>query len=246
MPSPVTDLSRRQVTMGLVGMATARALAPALSLALPLTGSLILAPAAPAQAAVQPMPVAPLARKFNVFHGKDTIGHHQFSVVPGARAGDWEVAVDINLRIDLWLFGQITYVHSSRETWRDGRIAQLESRTNDDGDVCAVSGRTAGDGFRLTGPSGQVDAPGNLMTSNGTWSESICRQNRIIDATGGTVVGLVATPEGVAETGSDGPARAYQVTCPMIAGSFWYDAAGLWMRSRLIRSGYKIDYVLAG
>jgi hypothetical protein len=32
----------------------------------------------------------------------------------------------------------------------------------------------------------------------------------------------------------------------MIAGSFWYDTAGLWMRSRLVRRGHKIDYVLAG
>jgi hypothetical protein len=242
--------------MGLIGLATARALTPAFSLALPLTGSLILAPGGAAKAAGQAIPQAPLARKFNVFLGEDAIGHHRFTVTPGARAGDWEVAVDINLLIDLGWFGEITYVHSSRESWRGGRIVQLESRTDDDGDVCSVSGRAAGDKFRLAGPSGPVDAPGHLMTSNGTWSESICRQSRIIDATGGTVVELVAIPEGVAETGlgspgsdgseSGGPARAYQVTCPMIAGSFWYDTAGLWMRSRLVRRGHKIDYVLAG
>lgn len=243
MASPVADLSRRKVAMGLIGLATARALA------LPLTGSLILAPGGAAQATGQAIPQAPLARKFNVFFGDDAIGHHRFTVTPGARAGDWEVAVDINLLIDLGWFGEITYVHSSRESWRDGRLVQLESHTDDDGDLCSVSGRAAGDRFRLAGPSGPVDAPGDLMTSNGTWSESICRQSRIIDATGGTVVELVAKLEdrtGDKTSGAAGGARAYQVTCPMIAGSFWYDTAGLWMRSRLVRRGHKIDYVLAG
>src|SRR3546814_9868298 len=77
--------------------------------------------------------------------------------------------------------------------------------TDDDGDACSVSGRADGDGFEVSGPKGLVMAPGHLMTSNGTWSESICRQSEIIDATGGTVVELVAIPGGVAETGLDSP-----------------------------------------
>lgn len=239
----MSSLSRRQLTVGFLGFAALRTAAPALGLALPL-----LAPRA-AGAATPSVPDVALTRTFNVFWGKNAIGSHRIEVMPAGGPGDRDVAVDINLLIDLGWFGEITYVHSSRETWRSGRIVRLESHTDDDGDICSVIGRAAGDRFEVSGPKGLVKAPGNLMTSNGTWSESICRQKRIIDATGGTVVDLVATLEdktGNEAAGAAAAARAYQVTCPMIAGSFWYDAAGLWMRSRLVRSGYKIDYVLAG
>ena len=239
----MSGLSRRQLTVGFLGFAALRTAAPVLGLALPL-----LAPR-PARAAMPSVPDVAVSRTFEVFWGKDAIGSHRIEVTPTGGPGDRDVAVDIDLLIDLGWFGEITYVHSSREAWRGGRIVRLESNTDDDGDVYSVSGRAAGDGFEVSGPRGLVKAPGNLMTSNGTWSESICGQKRIIDATGGTVVDLVARLQdraGDEGDGSAGLARAYQVTCPMIAGSFWYDAAGLWMRSRLVRSGYKIDYVLAG
>lgn len=240
----MSGLSRRQLTVGLLGLAALRTMTPALGVALPL-----LAPRPARGGAAPAIPDVALSRTFDVFWGKDAIGSHRIEVTPTGGAGDRDVVVEIDLLIDLGWFGEVTYVHSSREIWRGGRIIRLESHTDDDGDVYSVSGRAAGDGFEVSGPRGLVKAPGNLMTSNGTWSESICGQNRIIDATGGAVVDLVAKLEdgtGHEADGSTGRVRAYQVTCPMIAGSFWYDAAGLWMRSRLVRSGYKIDYVLAG
>ncbi len=63
----------------------------------------------------------------------------------------------------------------------------------------------------------------------------------------GAVVDLRATPDGSRTATTDAgeeTARAYDVACPMIKGSFWYDEAGLWMRSSLIRGRTKIDYFL--
>jgi hypothetical protein len=230
MDNIVTDLGRRRFAIGFVG----------------LTAALLLPGARPAHAASLPAPSDPIARRFNVFWDKDAIGVHQIKITPAA-FGAWDVQVDIDLRFDLGLFGAIDYRHASQERWRDGRIVALEARTDDDGKVAEVTGRASGRSFRLEGPEGMAEAPGNLLTSNCAWSEAICHQSEIIDATGGTVVGLVATPEGsyttITASGRE-MARAYQVSCPMIAGSFWYDAAGLWMRGRLVRQGEKIDYFL--
>jgi len=231
MDNIVTDLGRRRLAIGFLGLAAA----------------LVLPGARRARAAPLPAPPAPIARKFNAFWDKDPIGVHEIKVIPAASSGGWDVQVDIDFLIDLGLFGEITYRYTSRESWRDGRLAALETRTDDDGDVSEVTGRAAGNRFRMAGPDGQFDAPSDLLTSNSAWSEAICRQSEIIDAGSGTVVDFMATPEGFRTTSTAtglATARAYQVTCPMIAGSFWYDQAGLWMRGRLDRRGEKIDYFL--
>lgn len=193
-------------------------------------------------------PDALIQRKFRAFWGKDPIGTHDITVTPGTGAGDWEVAVDIDMLVDLGMFGEIAYRHTGRETWRDGRLATLESQTDDDGERYGVTGRATGDYFRMEGPGGPFEVAGDLLTSNSAWSEAICQQSEIIDATAGTAVGLVASFDRTTMANSaDGPqmVRVYQVISPMVAGSFWYDPAGVWMRSRLERSGEEIDYVLS-
>jgi hypothetical protein len=224
------------LTIGAFGLAALRAMPPA-ALSFSAFSGLGIARAAA-------IPDIAVSRKFNVFWGKDAIGTHMVSVTPAGAPGDREVAVDIDMLVDLGMFGEITYVHSSREVWRDGRIVELESRTDDDGDIVEVSGLAKGDYFLLQGPGGPFEAPGHLLTSNCAWSEAICHQSEIIDATTGTVVGLVAKPHGNQTDPAAGPVRGYKVICPMVAGSFWYDTGGLWARGTLERSGEKIDYFL--
>lgn len=226
------SLDRRQFTTGLLGLAASAAI----SVPMPL--------AATSRAA----PDRPITRKFKVFWKGDAIGFHAFSVAPSGRPGDWDVVVDIDFLIDLGWFGEITYRHTSRETWRGGRLASLESRTDDDGDVSNVTGAAAGDYFRMQGPNGAFETPGNVLTSNSAWSEQVCREQRIIDATAGTLVGLIASLDGTGYAfalGQQHPARIYQLISPIVAGSFWYDDDGIWIKGLLQRRGQEIEYVLA-
>lgn len=226
------SLDRRQFTTGLLGLAASAAVPVAKPLA-----------AAPLTA-----PDRPIARKFKVFWKGDAIGTHAFSIVPSGRPGDWDVIVDIDFLIDLGWFGEITYRHTSRETWRGGRLASLEGRTDDDGDVSNVTGAAAGDYFRMQGPNGAFETPGNVLTSNSAWSEQVCRERQIIDATAGTLVGLVASLDGIGYAfalGQQHPARIYQLISPIVAGSFWYDDAGIWIKGLLQRRGQEIEYILA-
>lgn len=231
MDKILTDPGRRRFVAGVLGLSAALSLPGGRS---SLASSLAI-------------PDQPVARRFNVFWDKDLIGTHEIQVRPAGTAGDWDVTVEIDFFIDLGLFGEITYRHKSRESWRDGRIVELTSHTDDDGDVVMVVGRAAGADFRIKRPDGTAEIPGHLVTSNSAWSEAICRQSRIIDAITGAVVEFAAKPDGARLTSTASGqelARAYQITCPLIAGSFWYDAAGLWMRGRLDRKGEKIDYFL--
>lgn len=228
---PLSFTSRRSFTFGLAGLAA----------------SLMLPTPRPSRASPLPGPKYPIARRFDAFWNGNAIGSHEFSVTPTGGPGDCDVAVEIDIRVDLGWLGEVSYRHTSREAWRSGRVITLESWTDDDGEVFAVTGAAAGDYFRMDGPGGPFEASGALLTSNSIWSERICEESEIIDATAGTVIGLVASPGGTAYAMASGDvqlARIYQVISPIIAGTFWYDEAGIWMRGQLVRSGVKIDYVL--
>lgn len=226
------SLDRRQFTTGLLGLAAS---------------AFISAPQ-PLAATSHAAPDRPITRKFKVFWKGDAIGFHTFSVAPSGPPGDWDVVVDIDLLIDLGWFGEITYRHVSREMWRGGHLARLESHTDDDGEISHVTGAAAGDCFRMQGPNGAFETPGGVLTSNSAWSERVCRERQIIDATAGTLVGLSAALDGTGYAFADGeqrPARIYQLISPIVAGSFWYDEDGIWIKGLLQRRGQEIEYVLA-
>lgn len=202
----------------------------------------------PLHAAHLPGPKYQIARRFNAFWNGQPIGSHAFTLKPTGDPGDYDVAVDIDIRVDIGVFGEIVYRHTSREAWRAGHVVSLESWTNDDGERFAVTGVAVGEDFRMIGPTGPFLAPGDLLTSNSAWSEAICRESMIIDATAGELVGLVASlhrTDYAFVEGETHRARVYRVISPIIAGSFWYDENGIWMRGELLRSGERIDYVLA-
>lgn len=226
----VPDLGRRRFAVGLLG----------LSVVLMLPGG------RPAAARSGLAPELPVSRRFKVFWDKDPIGVHAIEVRPSGDR-DWEVEVGVDFLIDLGLFGKVSYRYTSQESWRDGRLVELVALTDQDGKITRVKGRASGRRFRLEGPDGLTDAPGDLLTSNSAWSEAICRQREIIDTASGTVVEFAATPEMLHTAamvhGLDS-ARVYRVISPIVTGSFWYDAAGLWMRGRLNRKGEPIEYIL--
>jgi len=110
MDNIVTDLGRRRFAIGFLG----------------LTAAFLIPGARGSRAASLPAPPGPMARKFNVFWDNDAIGHHQIKITPGDTPEIWDVQVDIDLEIDLGLFGTVAYRYAGRERWQDGRIVALE------------------------------------------------------------------------------------------------------------------------
>ena len=95
---------------------------------------------------------------FAVFRGDSPIGHHRLSF---ERAGeDLLVNVDIELKVKFAMFTLYDYKHRSRETWRDGRLVGLDTKTNDNGDKFFVRAAATQDGlerFRLEMEDALID-----------------------------------------------------------------------------------------
>lgn len=202
----------------------------------------------PVRGAGAQAPPRALDLEFRALWGNKQIGTHRIAVTPEGEPGNWRVQVVMDIKVSLGWFGEITFKHDCREVWQDGRIVELRSTTDDDGDVFSVNGEARGADFALEGPGGPFIAPGDLLTSSSAWSEAVCRQDRLIDATHGSIIGVVAdlvgerqveTPRGAMQ------ARRYDIVSPLISGELLYATDGDWIGGQLHRKGQKIDYVLA-
>lgn len=87
----------------------------------------------------------------------ELIGSHSLAVTETGDAVTMAIRIDIAVRVlGIRVF---VYEHENRETWRNGRLASLESRTNDDGDAHHARVRAEGDRLMIDGSSHQGPAP---------------------------------------------------------------------------------------
>lgn len=185
---------------------------------------------------------APIA--FTIQRDGSPIGTHH---VRFRRDGD-DLIVDIDIRLEVRLafVTLFRYVHSARETWRDGRLVAFASRTDDDGQRFEVRARATEDGLLVEGSGGSYLAPPGTMPSS-YWNAAMVRQARVLDSQTGRLIEVAATPLDVAvQAASAGarPARVYRLTGD-ISGELAYGPDGDWVALRFAARGSDIAYIRA-
>ncbi|HMZ01442.1 MAG TPA: DUF6134 family protein [Burkholderiaceae bacterium] len=66
------------------------------------------------------------------------IGRHRFELAGDPASGEWTVKSQADYDVKLLGLSVYTYRHSATERWRAGCLAQLDARTDDNGDVTSV------------------------------------------------------------------------------------------------------------
>lgn len=131
--------------------------------------------------------------EFAVIRGGSPIGTHRVEV---DNAGD-ETRVHVTIALDV-SFGPVSlykYRHDSRETWRDGRLLSLESHTDDDGDILAVSATSTIAGLRVTGAGGTFTAPANTVPTS-YWNPALTADRPLLDSQVGRLLEVARVPLG--------------------------------------------------
>lgn len=203
---------------------------------------------APLLGVCRPMPACAAAfrdlRFRALLHGSQ-VGQH--SVVFRADGSRLRVTTHIDITVKVLFFTAFSFRHDAEEVWEAGRLASVESTTEDNGTALKVSGYAAADGFRIIGADGPFLASAKLLTSDTLWDSQLVRQSRLIDVQHGGEVGLVAkllgeepveTPQGQMR------AKRYQIITPHYAGSLFYDAGGRWVKGLIEQQGEILEYAL--
>lgn len=191
------------------------------------------------------LPAITSSRRFSVLYKGARIGAHTIGYSPAT--GEIRVSTEIHLLVKVAFFTAFAFDHRSEETWRDGRLASLDSETLEHGETLHVHGVATPDGFRVQSKSGPAIVSAQTLTSNSLWTPAVLEQKTLVDAQHGGVIGVSArrlADEQIVVGASQVPVTRYTFITPYLAGNIWYDAQDLWVRGEFERDGAKIQYQL--
>jgi hypothetical protein len=205
---------------------------------------LAVAPTGPAIAKnVDPVKLYGNEIRFDVLRDGDKVGAH---VVRFARDRDTLfVHSKFDLAIRLLGFTIYDYRYVSRALWRDGRLIELEARTDDDGKEHWVRAGVDGEGLEVNGPAGRFVAPMDVLPTN-HWNAVVLGSDRVLNTLTGNLnrVEIVDLGDAVVETAAGRRAARHFRYTGELETEVWYDARGRWVKLRFqAKDGSTIDYV---
>jgi hypothetical protein len=207
-------------------------------------GALVgLLPAQPRRATAQ-LGRVPENRIFDVLLKGYRIGQHAMTFAP--QGNGFRATTHLELKVKLAFITLIDMRHESRELWQDGRLIELESVTDEDGDVFEVAAAATENGIRVQSESGTIVAPPDSRTSNAIWDVATMRQSELIDARNGGIIGLVAEALGedtIKDSGRKVTAMRYRGITPDAAAQLWYSGEQL-VKVGLEVRGETVEYRL--
>lgn len=186
-----------------------------------------------------------LVLDYRVLRDGFEIGRHK---VAFRHDGDAVMTVETEIRISVsFLFITLySYRLDARETWRGDRLVGLDSTTDDDGDLYAVSAVAEGDGLRVEAGAKSWTAPATVVPSS-LWRREMARGSLLIGVEQGEAIAVTFEEIG-RETVT---ARGAEVSATKVVVSgelerrLWYDDDGILVHLRLIaRDGSLITYAL--
>jgi hypothetical protein len=204
----------------------------------------------PSPSTANPLGVASAAAKpvetytYTIRH--ETLGVIGTHVAQFRRNGE-ETLVHVRIDLDVRLAFVRLYRFEShgREVWRDGRLIDLETVTNDDGRMIKVSARAAGDVLVIDGPAGRMVSDGGVNTTN-LWNASQLMVSHLVEPTSRNLYRVDITDRGedhIRWLDRLVPTHRYSISGE-IEGELWYANDGTWLQFDFRKNGSTLRLAL--
>lgn len=165
--------------------------------------------------------------RFRVLLDAAEIGTHTFRVTE--RGSGRSVESNASFKVKLLFIDAYTYAHEARERWQGDCLAQLDARTDDNGERVTVRGAHRGTHFEVVGG---VPLPGCVM-SFAYWNPAMLEQPRLLNVQTGELTEVRIEPLGeetLSVRGAPLNARRYAVHAPTFRVDLWYAADASWVQ----------------
>jgi hypothetical protein len=183
------------------------------------------------------------ALDFAIRRGDSDIGRH---VIDFRRDGDrLHVEIDIDIAVSVLFMTVFSYRHHNHEVWEDGRLMAIDTRTDDNGERYAVTGRAVADGFAVEGAAGSFVAPADIIPTS-YWSPATMHRSVLLDTQHGRLLDVAITPMGPEQIDTvRGFAEAvrYDMSGDLDL-TLWYTPAGEWVKIAFDARGERVEYRL--
>jgi hypothetical protein len=194
---------------------------------------------AQAAQALQPGPL-----NFTVYRDGSEIGTHKIDI--RREGADTRVDIKTDVAVKLAFITVYRFEHQGRETWREGRLVFIESKTDDDGKDKWLKGEANGKGLEIAGSAKAYTADPAIIPAS-LWNPKIVKQGHILNTLDGSKMAVTIKDLGEEKIKAYGkaiPARHYSVT-GQLERELWFDADGTLVQVRFKGSDKSdIRYVL--
>lgn len=184
--------------------------------------------------------------RFVVYLNDREIGHHRFST--GFRDGHKIIKSRASFKVNFWIFNAYEYDHVNNETWKEGCLKKMVSRTNDNGDLYAVTVDTDTDPESLL-----VDTQDRTRTLNGCirtfayWDPDLIKADRLLNSQTGEYIDVETKDLGQSPVQHKGKlvnAKRYRIMARNLSIDVWYSDGGDWLALDSVKDGNRISYRL--
>jgi len=146
---------------------------------------------------LQAAPVPEQDLVFEVLLDDKPVGYHRFKVTDQQQ----QQVVEIEAKFKVKFLGipVYRYDHRNRETWQQGCLQSIVSRTNDDGDDFHVEGQVNSERFELTTQGGEAVIETGCVMSFAYWDKNFLQQSSLLNSQNGEYLPVKIVAEGVDE-----------------------------------------------
>jgi hypothetical protein len=167
--------------------------------------------------------------RFTVYLDNKEIGYHHFRV--NEREGEMQVESEARFDVRFVFITAYRYTHHDVENWRGDCLREMQSRTDDNGDMQSVRGRSDGAQFVVETATRHDALPGCVM-SFAYWNQALLGQQRLLNAQTGEYTLIRVVPpvdDSVRVRGQTVPAQRYAIDAGPLHIELWYSPAGEWL-----------------
>ncbi|HEY9081200.1 DUF6134 family protein [Magnetovibrio sp.] len=185
---------------------------------------------------------------FTVLRDGSNIGTHSYAI---SEHGD-ETLVEVNTDIEVKVLFMTAYkfIHASKEVWKNGKLVQLNSTTDDDGTAKSLNVKAQGDTLTadsvVAGQDRRQNAAPTVIPAS-LWKQDIVKQSAVLNTLDGTLMNIKVEDLGAEEVEAGGAkieAQHYSITGELTR-ELWFSGAGDLVRVRFPdKTGSEIVYAL--
>ncbi|MGR9093224.1 MAG: DUF6134 family protein [Gammaproteobacteria bacterium] len=177
---------------------------------------------------------------FDVFLDGKKIGYHRFEIDgPGSNAA---VRSEASFDVKFLFVTAFSYRHTATESWSNGCLDEIESRTDSNGKKLNVSGERTDGGFVIDTGDVEAELPSCVMTF-AYWNPGFLDQPRLLNPQTGEYLEVEVQELGrdtVRLEGREVPARSVRVTARQMDITLWYSENAEWLALESVAKGGRI------
>jgi hypothetical protein len=169
------------------------------------------------------------AWRFRVYLDDKEIGYHEYRLVE--QDNQQRLETEARFEYKLLFITLYEYAHQNVEVWQDDCLAQIDSRTDANGNPYEVEGALAKGRFVLRAGDQAAELPGCIM-SFAYWNPAFLQQDRLLNSQNGEFVEVaVGKPEHVdlEVRGAVQPALRYRLETKEIGIELYYSENQEWL-----------------